>query len=66
MGEARNSGYSAEVFLTTGWENLNSEPWYVVSLGRASSEDGADAVLDRAHTGEYGDAYVKWSGSYVG
>ena len=57
-------GFSAEVFLTTDWSNLNPEPWYVVSLGCTSTEDEAHAVQQRAANAGYDDAYVKYSGSY--
>jgi len=64
--DAQRRGFAAEVFLTTDWSNLNSEPWYVVSLGCTSSEAEADRVLQAAHGSGYGDAYVKWSGDYIG
>lgn len=64
--DAIDRGFAAEVFLTTDWSNLNSEPWYVVSLGCVSSEGEADAVLSRAHGGAYPDAYEKYSGDYIG
>ena len=64
--DARSRGFSAEVFLTTDWSNLNTEPWYVVSLGCCASEDEAYGVLESAHSSVYGDAYIKWSGDYIG
>lgn len=55
-------GLDAFVVLTTDWSNLNSEPWYCVSLGSYSSEDAANAALAQAHA-VYSDAYVKYSGA---
>lgn len=55
-------GFDAFVVLTTDWSNLNSEPWYCVSLGSYSSEDAANAALSKARS-VYSDAYVKYSGS---
>ena len=65
-GDDRDRGFAAEVFLTTDWSNLNTEPWYVVSLGCCSSEGEAEGVLSSAHSSVYGDAYIKWSGDYIG
>ena len=67
--DARNRGFDAEVFLTTDWDNLNPEPWYVVSLGCSLTEAGAVGVLENAFylpTGGYDDAYIKYSGAYIG
>lgn len=55
-------GFDAFVVLTTDWSNLNSEPWYCVSLGSYSSQDAANAALSKARAA-YSDAYVKYSGS---
>lgn len=55
-------GLNAFVVLTTDWSNLNSEPWYCVSLGSYSSQDAANAALPQAQAA-YADAYVKYSGS---
>lgn len=64
--DARSRGFDAEVLLTTDWSNLNSEPWYVVTLGIAGSEGDAYDILSDAQSSVYGDAYVKWSGDYIG
>lgn len=58
-------GYPAKVFLTTEWSNLNTEPWYVVSVGVFYSESGAYNALPSVKS-MYGDAYVKFSGNYQG
>ena len=64
------SDYPAEIggvqiFLTTDWENLNPEPWYVVSAGEYGSENEANASLAGVQQ-VCGDAYVKWTGDYIG
>lgn len=67
--DARGRGFDAEVFLTTDWENLNPEPWFVVSLGCAQTEAAAVGILENAlylPAGGYDDAYIKFSGAYVG
>lgn len=59
---ARQANYDAAVFITSEWGNLNSEPWYAVSLCCADSEADANTVLERAKREGYADAYVKHSG----
>lgn len=58
-------GYPSKVFLTTEWSNLNSEPWYVVSVGVYYSESSAYSALPAVQR-VYNDAYVKYSGNYRG
>lgn len=58
-----DTGNTAVVVLTTDWENLNSKPWYVVSVGAYPSEDAAKAALERVK-GDYPDAYVKYTGAH--
>jgi hypothetical protein len=64
--EADMNGFAVEVFLTTDWDNLNSNPWYVVTLGCPDSESAAQALLAQAQDAGYSDAYIKYSGSYIG
>lgn len=59
------TGDKVTVVLTTDWSNLNSEPWYVISMGRWSSEADAKAALPRIQANGYPDAYVKYSGDKV-
>lgn len=54
-------GLDAFVVLTTDWSNLNSEPWYCVSIGSYPSQDAANAALSQARTA-FSDAYIKYSG----
>ena len=62
----KNNGFSsASVFLTTDWNNLNKEKWYVVTAGVYRTEAEAKNSLSRVQT-YYSDAYVKYSGNYQG
>jgi len=62
----RNNGFpSASVFLTSDWNNLNKEPWYAVTAGVYQTEKEAKNSLSRVRS-YYSDAYVKYSGAYVG
>ena len=46
-------------------EIINAEPWYVVSAGEYSTESAANSFLARVK--QYcPDAYVKWTGSFIG
>ncbi len=58
-------GFSAKVFLTTEWSNLNTEAWYVVSAGVYGTEAMAQNALYSVKN-IYPDAYVKYSGQYRG
>ena len=62
--EARSKGFSASVYLTTDWGNLNSEPWYVTSAGEYSSQEAASSNLASVQAAGYSDAYVKYSGEH--
>ena len=58
-------GFSAEVFLTTDWGNLNTEKYYVVTAGTYRTENDANASLPSVQN-FCADAYVKYSGDYQG
>lgn len=60
-----NHGIDASVYITTDWENLNEEKWYVVSAGVYESEEEAKKELTGIQY-VYPDAYVKYSGGYIG
>ena len=62
--EAQSKGFPASVYLTTDWDNLNSEPWYVVSAGEYSSQQAANSTLPSVQAAGYSDAYVKYSGEH--
>ncbi len=63
--EMQQQGFPAAVFLTTDWSNLNPEPWYVVSAGTYKTQMAAEESLSIIHS-SYSDAYVKYSGTYLG
>lgn len=58
-------GFDAHVLVTTDWDNLNPEMWYVVTAGLYASEDTANAALSSVRS-LYPDAYVKYSGNHKG
>lgn len=60
-----NTGIGAQVFVTTDWNNLNTEKFYVVTAGIYATEDSANEYLAMVQTA-YPDAYVKYSGDYIG
>lgn len=64
--DVRSKGFDAYVTETTLWENLNDEPWYVVTIGVYSSQDEANAALPRVQNELDDTAYTKYSGLYVG
>ena len=64
--ELESAGLSSYVFMTTDWSNLNPEPWYVISAGRARTDSEARSLCDRVQAAGYDDAYVKYSGDYIG
>ena len=59
------NGLPFQIFVTTDWSNLNPEFWYVLSAGTYASEAAAQAALPRVQS-VYSDAYVKYSGDYIG
>lgn len=61
----RNTGFSVHVILTTRYSNLNPEPWYAVTVGMYGTETEAYNNLAKVQA-VYGDAYVKYSGDYIG
>ena len=61
----KRNGYDARVLVTTDWSTLNPEFWYVVTAGLYASEAEANTALSGVRT-LYSDAYVKYSGDYIG
>lgn len=59
------SGFDAGVFITTNWSNLNTERFFVVTAGIYATEDEANAALASVQ-GICPDAYVKYSGDFLG
>lgn len=67
VAEVREAGYFSIVMETTDWENLNDEHWYVVSAGiHYNSEEEANEALPGVRSAGFPDAYVKWTGAYIG
>ena len=58
-------GFAGCVTQSNLWSNLNSEPYYVVTYGAYESEEIAQGQLANIQD-LYSDAYVKFSGEYVG
>lgn len=53
---------NAVIVNTADWSNLNSEPWWVVSLGHYDQEATAKSNLQSMQQHGYPNAYVKYSG----
>lgn len=62
--KVREYGFDAQVFVTTDWENLNKEKYYVVTAGVYQSQEEAKAQLGTVQE-EYPSAYIKYSGKEV-
>lgn len=58
----KNIGFDARVFVTTDWENLNPEMYYVVTAGVCNTKGEANQLLSAVKKSGYTDAYVKYSG----
>ena len=58
-------GLPAQIFVTTDWSNLNPEFWYVLTAGTYDSEGEAQTALAQIQAIRP-DAYVKYSGEYIG
>lgn len=55
----------ASILVTSDWENLNSEPWYVVYSGQFDTEEVANEEIEIIKD-SFPDAYVKYTGEYIG
>lgn len=63
--ELIEDGYYAQVVSTSDWTNLNQKDWYAVTAGMYATEaEARDALVQIQKI--YGDAYIKYSGEYVG
>lgn len=63
--ELSQRGFDGQVFVSTDWSNLNGVTWYVVTAGVYSSKEEAEAALPGVQSA-YPDAYVKYSGDWLG
>ncbi len=67
VNKARAQGFNnAGVYMTSDWSNLNSETWYVATVGEYASESAANAALPQAKSSITSSAYVKYTGSFKG
>lgn len=67
LEKARDNGFeNARVLLSTDWEKLNSDPYYVVTAGTYNSKEDANAELDSVKLAGFTGAYVKDTGEYIG
>ena len=55
-----------EVHISSEWSNLNPEKWYCSSAGTCYTKSEAETVLDAIQAAGYSDAYIKYSGNYIG
>ncbi|MCR5590635.1 MAG: SPOR domain-containing protein [Lachnospiraceae bacterium] len=55
-------GFEAYCIYTPEWENLSSDPYWSVTIGRSGSEPEAQAYIEDAKAAGYKDAYVKYTG----
>lgn len=55
----------AQVYVTTDWENLNSDKYYVITIGRYDFKEDAETALETVKQRGYNDAYIKYSGEYI-
>lgn len=58
-----SQGFDADIFVTTDWENLNDEKWYVVSAGQYDTQEEAEKALPNVKTAVES-AYIKYSGNH--
>lgn len=58
------AGFSPDIFLSSQWDNLNPEPYYVVSARIYDTEDAAKMELEDIKKAGFEGAYIKFSGYY--
>ena len=62
-----NTQFFADSNYTADWSNLNTEPYYVLSIGTYWTREEAESVLRGFQSkGMYPTAYVKYSGDFIG
>lgn len=59
-------GFDGQVFVSDEWDNLNKEKWYVVTAGIYFQENEAGDALGKVKSVGYPNAYVKYTGEYIG
>ena len=68
LSEAEDLAYNApsdigviQIYLSSDWSELNTEPWYVLTAGIYGSRSEAELMLPKIQAW-YPDAYIKYSG----
>lgn len=64
--DLKDMGFDGQVYISSEWSNLDPEKWYCASPGACATKSEAEAVLSAAHNAGYSDAYIKYSGNYIG
>jgi hypothetical protein len=59
-------GFNAKVYICSEWSNLNQEMWYCVSADSCQTRAEAEIVQQAALDAGYSEAYIKYSGNYIG
>lgn len=59
-------GFEAEVVYSQDWDGITSVDYYCVTAGRCETEFSAEGLLVNVKSAGYNDAYVKYSGKYIG
>lgn len=57
-----DKGYKPQIIVTTDWENLNPEKFYVVTAGVCETKQEAELLLSDVKKSGYSDAYIKYTG----
>ena len=65
LSALKEAGFNnCSVVYTPDFEELNPEPYYVVTAGLFTTEEEANEALDKAKASGFTDAYVKYAGSH--
>jgi hypothetical protein len=59
-------GVDVQVIYTPDFEKLNPEPYYVVATRLYEKEDEVKELLEQVKAAGYTDAYIKFTGDYIG
>ena len=65
MKKLLTAGFDAYMCITTDWENLNKEKYYVVTAGKYYTKERAELQLDAVKDAGFKDAYIKYTGVYL-
>lgn len=59
-------GFDGEVYISSEWSNLAKEKWYCALAGSCQTKAEAETILNAVRNNGYSDAYIKYSGDYIG